>query len=115
LTCWKIIATSADRTHVGREMAAGLHAAAEHANVRVATGVRAVQPAQVAQQRRLAGAGGAEQRDHLAAPHRERDTLQRSRRAEALAQRAPFDHGVVHLEVLRRTGGGSARRRMTSR
>jgi hypothetical protein len=54
-----------------------------------------------AQKRRFAGAGRAEQRDHLAARHRERNALERLEFGERLAQ-VLHDDGVLSRAPVRR-------------
>ena len=70
------------------------------------------QPRNGAQKRRLAGAGGTEQREQFARPHRERDILQRGESAVGLAQ--PFNvdpdrRGALPLPRLRGTSAVRSR------
>ena len=52
-------------------------------------------------QRRLAGTAGAEQRDELAAPHRQVDTVEHRATAEAVAQAAHIEQRRHHVSRLR--------------
>src|ERR1700756_1485050 len=55
----------------------------------------ALQMVDAAEQRALAGAGGAEQRDHLADPHRHLDAIEHDLLVIALAQAFDADRDVV--------------------
>jgi hypothetical protein len=88
-------------THVAVEHAAALQRAPEQPHLAVAARVGTVQPVQVAQQRRLARAGGAEQRDHLPGLDPQRHAAQRGLVAEALAQGFDLDRGHGHDVGLR--------------